>query len=81
MGPFAGVGRSGLGRSSPAQVTGIHTEGLGRVHEPIQAYCYGARNLPPPADLVVQKNMRLPGAGFSAAQAVQVTTDRSEVFE
>lgn len=62
------------------QVTGMHTAGLGMVLEPIQAYCV-ARNLPPLTVLVVQKDTGLPGSGFSAAQAVQVATDQSKVFE
>lgn len=53
---------------------------LGQVLDPIQAYCV-AQKLPPLTVLVVQKDTGLPGPGFTAAQAVQVATDQSKVFE
>ena len=63
-----------------SQATGMFSGGLGAVLEPIQAYCQ-TRNLPPLTVLVVQKETGLPGAGFTAAQAVQVATDQSKVFD
>jgi len=54
--------------------------GLGAVLAPIQSYCQ-ARNLPPLMVLVVQKETGLPSTGFTAAQAMQVATDQSKVFD
>lgn len=62
------------------QATGMHPAGMGRVLEPIQSYCV-ARQLPPLTVLVVQKGTGLPGAGFTAAQALQVASDQSMVFD
>ena len=62
------------------QVTGMFTGGLGRVLEPIQAYCV-THQLPPLTVLVVQKDTGLPGHGFTAAQAVQVASDQAKVFD
>lgn len=62
-----------------AQATGMHTPGLGKMLDPIQAYCV-QKKLPPLTALVVNKEDGLPGHGFTAAQAVQVASDQAAVF-
>lgn len=58
----------------------MFTDGLGNVLNPIQAYCV-ANNLPPLTVLVVQKDIGLPGEGFTAAQTVQIASDQAKVFD
>lgn len=62
------------------QVTGMHTAGVGMILDPVQEYCRD-RGLAPLTVLVVQKHTGLPGAGFTAAQAVQTASDQARVFD
>ncbi|MDV6376470.1 hypothetical protein [Deinococcus arenicola] len=61
------------------QAVGLPPVALGKVLDPIQAYCQ-ARKLPPLTVLAVSKETGLPGSGFTAAQAVQVASDQAKVF-
>lgn len=61
------------------RLIGVPARGLGHLLEPIQSYCL-LKDLPPLTILVVQEGTGLPGAGFSAASADELSKKQLEVF-
>lgn len=71
--------RQSITYSQLGRLIGVPSAGLGKLLEPIQAYCL-VNQLPPLTVLVVQQDSGLPGSGFIGAPADEFARAQSQVF-